>query len=127
MNIDLGLLILRLGFGGMLLLSHGVSKLTRFSQLSATFPDPLHVGSTFSLTLTVFAEVVCAVLVMLGLATRLAAVPPAITMMVAAGVIHAADPFSKKEFPILFFLAFVVIALTGPGRFSLDQMRSRKS
>lgn len=125
MNIDLGMLILRLGFGG-LFLSHGAGKLAKFSQISASFPDPLHVGSMFSLSLTVFAEVVCSVLIMLGLATRLAAIPPAITMLVAAAVIHAADPWPKKEFPLLYLIAFIVIGVAGPGRFSLDHLRRRR-
>ncbi len=125
MRVDIGLLLLRLITGG-LMFSHGLGKLIRFSQMSPTFPDPLHVGSTMSLGLTVFAEAVCSVLVVLGMATRIAAIPPAITMLVAASVIHAADPWSKKELAVLYLFTFVVIAITGPGRFSLDQLRQRR-
>lgn len=126
MRVDVGLLVLRVLSGGLMLMSHGIGKLLRFSELSASFPDPLHVGSTLSLALVVFAEVVCSTLVMVGLAARLACVPVIITMLVAASVIHAADPWGKKEFAILFMIPFIVIAITGPGRISLDQMRERR-
>ena len=45
---------------GLLLMSHGIAKLQNFEALSATFPDPLGVGSRVSLVLAVFGEVVCA-------------------------------------------------------------------
>ena len=45
---------------GLLLMSHGIAKLQHFEALSATFPDPLGVGSRVSLVLAVFGEVVCA-------------------------------------------------------------------
>ena len=52
-HLDGALLFLRLFIGGMIL-SHGWTKLATFSVLSATFPDPLGVGSTLSLLLYVF-------------------------------------------------------------------------
>ncbi|MBV9403889.1 MAG: DoxX family membrane protein, partial [Acidobacteriaceae bacterium] len=72
-SYDCGLLVLRLCFGLLLLFNHGVPKLLRFSQMAAHFPDPLHVGSKISLVLVLIAELVCAVLVVIGLATRLVA------------------------------------------------------
>ena len=42
---------------GLLLMSHGIAKLQNFEALSATFPDPLGVGSRVSLVLAVFGEV----------------------------------------------------------------------
>ena len=44
-HLDGALLFLRLFIGGMML-SHGWAKLASFSTLSATFPDPLGVGSS---------------------------------------------------------------------------------
>lgn len=38
---------------GLLLMSHGIAKLQNFEALSATFPDPLGVGSRVSLVLAV--------------------------------------------------------------------------
>jgi len=120
-----GLLILRIG-AGVFMLGHGWSKLLRFGELAAKFADPLGVGSAASLSLTVFAEFGCAVLVIFGLGTRLAVLPLLITMAVAALVIHADDPWSKQEFPLLYAVIWIALFFAGPGRYSLDYVLSRR-
>ena len=94
-HLDGALLFLRLFIGGMML-SHGWAKLASFSTLSATFPDPLGVGSTLSLLLILFAEVGCSCLLIFGLMTRLAALPLMFGMLMAFFVIHGADPFAVR-------------------------------
>jgi putative oxidoreductase len=88
--------------------------------------DPLGVGAGTSLLLAGSAEFFCSLLVAVGLLTRLAAIPPVVTMGVALVVVHAADPFAKKEMALMYFAAFLAIALAGAGRFSLDHVFSRK-
>ncbi len=117
---SLGLLILRVGFGSMLMLGHGWGKLSTFSERSASFSDPLGVGTVTSLGMVVFAEFFCALLIVLGLATRLASVPLVITMVVAAFLVHADDPFGKKELALVYLTAFTTLAFVGPGRLSAD-------
>ena len=122
---SLGLLILRVVAGGMILLGHGWPKLMRFSDLSSRFPDPLGLGSTtLSLSLVLFAEVFCAAAVILGFATRLVAIPLVFAMLVAAFIIHADDPWQKKEFALLYALPFLTLICTGPGKFSVDMSSS---
>ena len=116
---DLGLTILRVGTAA-LMLTHGIPKLRDFDTLAQRFPDPLGIGSELSLSLVVGAEFACSILLLLGLLTRIAAVPLFITMVVAAFVVHFPDPWAKKELPILYAIAFATIALTGPGAPSLD-------
>src|SRR4051794_12234534 len=87
-SADAGLLVLRLWLGLSLLLLHGLSKLTGFSQMAGKFPDPLGIGSPASLSLAVFAEVVCSCLVALGLFTRFAAAVLAINMATAFLLVH---------------------------------------
>ena len=102
---------------------HGLSKVLNFSEKSATFPDPLGVGSTLSLALAVFGEVVCPIAIALGLKTRWAAIPAAVTMFVAGVIHHAADPWKTKELAILYLGGFIAIGLLGSGRFSVDHFR----
>mgnify|MGYP002631111543 CR=1 FL=1 len=115
------LLLLRLGAGGLMATQHGWGKLSEFSAKSATFPDPLGVGSETSLALTCVGEFLAPVLIMLGLGTRLAAVPAAFAMAVAAFVVHAGDPIGRRELALVYLLMFLVIAMLGPGRFSVDR------
>ncbi|HEU5394815.1 MAG TPA: DoxX family protein [Candidatus Methylomirabilis sp.] len=117
---SLGLLILRLGAGGLLLGGHGWPKLQRFSERLTTFANPIGLGPEVSFSLVVFAEVLCSSLVILGLGTRLAALPIAIFLSVAAFVQHLHDPWAKKELPLLYLAAFLALLIAGGGRFSLD-------
>lgn len=117
---SIGLLILRVFVGGFMLYAHGWPKLASFSEKSGGFPDPLGIGSPASLTLAVFAEVLCALALMLGLFTRAAAIPLLITMLVAAFIVHGDDPFQKKEFALLYAIPFLALILTGAGTYSVD-------
>lgn len=125
--LNRGKLIARLAFGGMMI-PHGVTKLQKWMQGGEViFPDPIGLGPEFSLSLTIFAELLCAIFIVIGLFTRWSSIPPMITMMVAAFVIHADDPWSRKEFALLYLAGFLVILLLGPGKYSIDQMiKNRK-
>lgn len=140
---SIGLLILRLGIGGFLL-SHGVGKLRmlmsgNFEQLG----DPIGIGNVASVVLVTMAEFLCASLVILGLWTRLAAIPVVISMSVAAFVVHAKDPLSSetaamaffagtsktwfsKEPALLFLFCFLALVFTGAGRLSVDEILARR-
>ena len=124
-SLDLGLLALRLGAGAFMLV-HGLPKLMSFAERASRFPDPLGVGSPMSLALAIFGEVFCSFFLILGLGARLFAVPYAFTMLVAGFVVHAGDPWEDREKAMLFLLLGVVVALTGPGRFSLDAWLRRR-
>ncbi|NSL87923.1 DoxX family protein [Chitinophaga solisilvae] len=121
--VSFSMLVLRLVFGGLILL-HGWPKLIHFAEKMNSFADPLGVGHKVSLGMTVFAEVFCAVLVMAGLLTRLAAIPLIICMSVILLKIHNHDlmtmNFDKIELPIMYLGAFLAIAFTGPGKISID-------
>jgi putative oxidoreductase len=125
---SIGLLIIRLGVGGFMA-SHGWGKLQmvlagEFDKFGA---DPIGVGPTLSLILAIFAEFFCALLVMIGLGTRFAALTVAFAMSVAAFVIHSADPWTmgagaSKEPALLFAIPFLGLMFTGAGKFSLDAL-----
>jgi putative oxidoreductase len=123
---SLGLLLLRLGVGSLMLVLHGWPKFQAFSEKAASFDDPLGVGSKVAFTLVVFAELACAGLVALGLATRLAAIPLAVTMGVAALVVHADDPLARKELALLYLAPCLTLVLAGAGRFSADGLIARR-
>lgn len=123
MTHDLGLLLLRAVMAGFMLFGHGLPKVLAYAEKSATFRDPLGVGSEVSFALAVFAEFVCAALVLAGAFTRYALVPLIITMAVAGLIVHAPDPFAKKELALMFAAGYTALLLLGPGRFSVDGVR----
>jgi putative oxidoreductase len=62
----------------------------------------------------------------LGLFTRYASIPSIIAMLVAVFVAHADDPFKEAEHAFLYLIAYIVILFTGPGKYSLDALISKK-
>ena len=115
------LLVLRLFFGGMLMW-HGIVKIADFSSLTASFPDPLGFGSRVSLVLAIFAEVICAAGVMAGAFYRLALIPIVFSLCVILFAVHAGAGFPAVELPVIYLVMFVLLFISGPGRYSLDSI-----
>ncbi|HLP04941.1 MAG TPA: DoxX family protein [Paludibacter sp.] len=111
-----GLFLLRMILG-FFMLSHGWHKIENFQMLTAGFPDPLNIGSASSLVLSIFAEFVCSVLVILGLFTRIVAVPIMVGMVATIFIIQSNLP---RELAFLYLLLYVVLTFMGAGKFSLD-------
>ena len=121
-HMSIALLILRVSVGLMMAFGHGWGKLSGFGERAAKFADPYGLGSEVSLTLAVFAEFFCSLALALGLFTRAATVPMIITMLTAALIIHADDPWGRKEMAVLYLVPLVTILILGPGRYSLDRV-----
>lgn len=116
---DLGILVLRVCVGLLMIFPHGWSKMINFSAKMGSFPDPIGLGSTFALTGAVFSEVICSLMIILGVKTRWFSAPALFTMLIAAFVIHANDPWMKKEKAILFAVSYLVLFITGGGKYSV--------
>ena len=80
-------------------------------------------GEENSLFLTVLAEFVFPLFIIVGYKTRIASFFPAFDMLIAAFVVHFDDPFGKKELAILYLLGFVLVTLFGPGKYSIDHYK----
>jgi putative oxidoreductase len=125
-NADLGRLLLRLTLGGLILF-HGVAKLRGGI-------DPI-MGLVTAMGLPAFVaygvyvgEVVAPVLVIIGWYSRLGALLIAINMLFAVALAHRAELFKLAasggyalELQVLFASVAIVLALMGPGRYSLNE------
>ena len=120
-SINVSLLLIRLITGGFML-THGYGKfLMLIGDSPIQFADPIGIGATASLALTVFAEFFCSIFLILGFATRLSTIPLLITMLVAAFIVHARDGFGKQELALIYATAFLVLAIAGAGKLSVDK------
>ena len=117
---NLALAILRIGASAMLL-THGIPKIETLFADTVSFPDPLGIGAVFSLVLVLIAEVIAPIFIIIGYRTKIAALFPIIMMIVALLMVHFNDPFAKKEKAVFFLLAFLVVFLAGPGKYSIDR------
>ncbi len=125
-----GLLVLRAGFGLMMLIGHGWPKLQAFEEKKDGWTVPTiwplsYMSEPVSLVATLVAEVGAAGLLVLGLATRPAAFLLAFAMLVAAFQVHGDGPVflpaaGAKEPALLYLFACLALIIAGAGRWSLD-------
>lgn len=126
-KIDLGLLIIRIGFGLTMIAFHGLPKLMGGEEKwTAIGKSMQNLGIDFMPTVFGFsaglAETVGSLLLMLGLWTRPAAVILAITMFVAtANHLAKGDGLSGASHAIEFMVVYIAFAVMGPGKLSIDK------
>lgn len=126
---NIGFLFLRIFVGGTMLLAHGVPKLLDpkpfIEALSSNgFPLP-----NILAYLSISAEAIFPVFIILGVFTRVSALIIAINMFVAVFVFHLnikEDPFVNFEKAFLYMIVFVFIAIAGGGDWTLKRLFERK-
>lgn len=123
---NLGLLLFRLYVGFTMAFAHGLGKIP---------PKPAFMGFVGSLGLpapelmawlAAISEFGGGLLIAIGLATRFSALALGGTMVIAAFLVHGADPFAKKELALLYLSCCVLLFTAGPGAFSVDRLISKK-
>ena len=120
MNDSIAKLLLRIGFGGMMLF-HGWPKLQKLIITGEfKFADPLGIGPEVSLVLTIFAEFLCAIFIMIGFRVKLSSIPLAITMLVAVLIVHINDGRERWELPLLYLFGYLALLFLGAGKYSID-------
>jgi len=126
-----GLLLLRL-FLGLGIAAHGYQKFFLFgiSGFSGFLQQMGAPAPQVSAWLSAGTELVGGLLIAVGLFTRLAAVTLAINMAVASLIAHSGYFITNtppgREYALNLGAAFVALALTGAGQFSLDHRLERR-
>jgi putative oxidoreductase len=123
---DAGLLALRVAGVLPLLLKHGLEKVFTFSAMAAHFPDPLHIGPVPSLLFAMLSDAICTVLLILGLATRWAALVCLINLGVAWAFVHHFQFFGRGadhgEVMVVYMAIMLTLLLAGAGKYSMDAL-----
>lgn len=127
---NLGLLILRVPVSGIMIFAHGLSKLENPDQFieglaSKGYPAPAVLGY-----MSISAETLFPLLIILGLFTRVSAVIAAGNMLVAGLVHHimlSGDPFNAYERALLYLIVFICIAIAGAGDWTVTRLFAAKS
>ncbi len=130
---SLGIAALRAMVGLMMLIGHGIPKIYSYAAAKELFPVPGFfpfslMSAPLSMMACIFAEVVAAALIIIGLATRPAAFILGFTMVVAAFSYHASAPWfvkpptimDAKELALMYLIPMIALILTGAGAYSLD-------
>lgn len=109
-------------FVGILMLTHGIEKINNYEMLYTTFPSIFGMGSTISLLLIIAAEVGGSLLLITGLFVRPAAIALAFSMLVATFIAQAGMPFAARELSFLYMGVYIMLAISGGMRYSLDRV-----
>ncbi|MBN3854849.1 DoxX family protein [Paraburkholderia sp. Ac-20340] len=117
---DAALLFLRVAASLLVLFVHGLPKALHVHAQLGAIEDPLHLGSAFTLSFAIFAEVVCPVLMILGVYTRLAALPILVVTVVALGLVHPDWTLEQGQFAWMLLILFGTVAIGGAGRYRLS-------
>lgn len=123
---DIILLAVRV-FIGFAMLSHGYPKLQMLlAGGKIEFFDFMGLGPQITLILTVIAEFVCSILLILGLFTRVSLGFLIFTMVIAGFVVHGADPFEKREMSLIYLSVYLLLMIIGAGKVSVDHLIERR-
>jgi putative oxidoreductase len=123
------ILLIRL-FLGYFFFETGWAKIGNLDAMAERFTGWGIPFPAFSAALSAYTELIGGALVMLGLVTRLAAIPLCINMVVAILVVNikrvsGLDEFVELSEP-LYALVFLWLVFAGPGRASLDRLLWRR-
>ncbi|WP_149243606.1 DoxX family protein [Dyadobacter sp. 32] len=126
LSYNVAALLLRIGFGILMIPNHGYAKLMHFQEFKTDFVDFMGLGMEVSLGLAIFAEFFCSILIIIGLGTRLAVIPLIFTVLVILSV-HNWELIGEHELATAFLIGYVAILILGPGEYSLDGLIQKKS
>jgi putative oxidoreductase len=122
LDLDVALLILRLALAAVLLY-HGLPKVMNFGATVGAFQSMNVPAPTLTAAFAILSEVIGGILILLGVAVDLAGLLVIIDMLGAIFTVHwaAGFDFTKGgwEHPFTVLAMALVLALAGPGRYSV--------
>lgn len=117
-------------FVGIMFMQFGIRHLVNFSELSPVFPTIFGMEPQTCLIIMIVIEILCSLLIMVGFFTRLATIPPILSMLAAEyyilhdllphTYIYGLNSTDPGYLPIMFIGIYLFILLAGPGKISLD-------
>ncbi len=111
-----------------------------FADIQSAFPFPFnHLPAVFNWELSLWAELLCALALLLGLGTRLSALILIVVTVVATAAVHwptdwstlselaqgysiSNKGFGNFKLPAIYLAALLPLLLQGPGKLSLDAL-----
>ena len=132
LNLDFGLLIIRI-IVGLLMAFYGFEKMTHFNEMAASEFWMKNVSffglsSKIALGLTVFAELICSILLIIGLFSRISLFFLMFCMAYIFLVVFPLSILDKGENgyqfndAFVYFVIYLGLFFTGVGKYSLDSV-----
>ncbi|MFI3239892.1 MAG: DoxX family protein [Bacteroidales bacterium] len=129
---NLSRLFIRL-FVGVMFLQFGIKQIVNYNMLVNDFPAVLGMDSATTLIVMISIEICCSIMIMFGILTRIATIPPIVSMIIAEILIMTGKMttlpndivvYQPAYLPVMFIGIFCFIILSGPGKISFDYLIS---
>jgi len=124
--LNAGLVFLRVSLGITMAFAHGLGKVPPSAGFVGKLAKMGFPAAELFAWCAGLAELVGGLFLAVGLATRFSSASLAFIMGVAAFMAHASDPWRAKEKAIVYMFGYVFLFISGPGKYSVDAMISKK-
>ncbi|MBC6110916.1 DoxX family protein [Pedobacter fastidiosus] len=118
-TMDFCMLFYRIAISLELIIVHGLKKIG-IGGVAEVVPNPFGIPQNLNEILAITANLLLPQLIIIGLFTRFATLPILAVTLTGYFVVHGNDPLIVRDVPFMFSLGYLLIAVVGPGRFSLD-------
>lgn len=122
--LDAGLFFLRMAGSFMLAYVHGRPNLINYASELTVIDDPFDLVPHVSLCSALLAELVCLLLIVFGVGTRMGCSPVILLLLVAMVAVHLEWSIAQGQFGWRLLAIFTAIALCGSGRWCLNSLFS---
>jgi len=123
---NLALLFFRVAVAAELVFVHGLKKLGIGVVTPEVIPNPLGFPEALNNFVAIAANVYLPFLVIIGLFTRLAALPALAVTATGYFLMHFNDDPMVRDIPFMYAVSMLLIVLLGGGKYSLDNIIARK-
>lgn len=120
------MLLFRLALSLELIFVHGLKKVGVGVEMAEHVPNPLHLSEQLNQYFATGANLVAPLFIIAGLFTRLAILPILAVTLTGYFILHWQDALLVKDVPFMYSLAFGLILILGPGKYSIDHLIQKR-
>lgn len=119
-SFDLSILVFRVVISIQLIVVHGLKKIGIGTDMAEKVPNPFHFPELINQTFAICSNILFPLFVIVGFYTRLATIPILIVTLSGYFIVHWNDTLLQSDIPFMYSMAFLLIAFTGAGKYSID-------
>ena len=123
---NIALLLVRVVFAIELMLVHGLKKIDVNGRDAEVIPNPIGFPDWFNQAFATAAMLVFPFFILIGLFTRLAALPALAITLTGYFVVHAHDALAEKDGPFTYSIILFLIVVLGAGKYSIDNYLTKQ-
>lgn len=121
------LLFFRIAISVELIVVHGLKKLGIPNGVAEVIPNPYNIPHWINENIALAANLICPILLIFGLFTRLATLPILAVTLSGYFIVHGHDSLLVRDIPFVYSLCFLFLTFMGAGKYSLDYIISKNS